>query len=162
LLPRPTNLNEVVLGMKNLLDTTVGRHGRLVLRLAPNLRSALVDPEHIGHAILNIAMNARDAMPEGGEVTITTANVEIAGQVDLPPGGYVIMAISDTGAGMAENVRERAFEPFFTTKEMGQGSGLGLSQVHGLVHQSGGSAEIESAPGKGTTVRIYLPAISSD
>lgn len=163
--PRPANLNEVVSGMKSLLDTTVGRHRKLVLRLAPNLRSTLVDPEQIGHAILNLVMNARDAMPGGGEVTISTSNIQITGSdrpIDLPPGHYVAMAISDTGIGMPGNVRDRAFDPFFTTKEMGQGTGLGLSQVHGLVHQSGGSAEIESAPGKGTTVRIYLPALSRD
>lgn len=165
LLPRPSNLNDVVSGMKNLLDTTVGRRGRLLLQLAPDLSCTLVDPEQIGHAILNIVMNARDAMPEGGDVTITTSNVEIAGNrvhAGLPLGRYVMMAISDTGTGMAKSVQDRAFDPFFTTKEIGQGTGLGLSQVHGLVHQSGGSAEIDSVPGKGTTVRIYLPAISPD
>jgi signal transduction histidine kinase len=164
LLPRPANLNDVVSGMESLLDATVGRRGKLVLQLAPDLASTLVDPEQIGHAILNIVMNAHDAMPEGGSVMITTSNVEIAGngRHGLPPGRYVMMAIRDTGAGMEKTVRDRAFEPFFTTKEVGQGSGLGLSQVHGLMHQSGGSAEIDSVPGRGTTVRIYLPANSPD
>ncbi|MBV9247792.1 MAG: response regulator [Acetobacteraceae bacterium] len=159
--PKPTALNRVITDMEKLLRSTLGGRAEIVLNLDPNLAVALIDPEQLEHAILNVVINARDAMPEGGKVTVTTLNVYLAQSstiLNLPAGRYVAVAISDTGKGMAKDVLERAFDPFFTTKPVGEGSGLGLSQVHGLAHQSGGTATIESTPGEGTVVRIYLPA----
>jgi CheY-like chemotaxis protein len=118
----------------------------------------LVDPTQTELVLLNLAINARDAMPEGGRLTIRTANVSRGeAPADLAPGDYVLISISDTGEGMSEEVLRRAVEPFFTTKEPGKGSGLGLSMVHGVATQSGGGLHIDSRPGRGTTVNVYLP-----
>lgn len=160
LMPRPTDLNAMLTGMRRLLDTTVSGQARLVFRLAPGLPPALVDAQQLEHAILNIVINARDAMPSGGEVTIKT--MAVAGPLPPPSqlvahGEFVAIAITDTGTGMSDAIRQQAFDPFFTTKEVGVGSGLGLSQVYGLLHQSGGATDIESTPGHGTTVWLYLP-----
>ncbi len=129
-------------------------------RLAGDLWPALVDPVQIEHVILNLAINARDAMPAGGVLTITTANLMVprpgAGE-DMAAGDYVGVAVTDTGTGMSEEVLRNAFEPFFTTKPVGQGSGLGLSQVYGLATQSGGGVQIDSELGRGTTVTVLLP-----
>ncbi len=160
LVPRPTDLNNVLTGMRRLLEATLGGKLRIDMRLAARLEPALVDAEQIEQAILNLTTNARDAMHDGGCVTITTAAVEIApdhSSLDLAPGRYVVLSVADTGIGMEEAVRLRAIEPFFTTKDVGKGSGFGLSQVHGLAHQSGGTMTIESSPGEGTTVVVYLP-----
>lgn len=113
---------------------------------------------------MNLAVNARDAMPEGGKITIETANIQLdhdhaAQREHLRPEQYVMIAITDTGVGMSKEVLERAVEPFFTTKEIGQGTGLGLSQVYGFVKQSGGNVKIHSAEERGTTVRLYLPRL---
>jgi signal transduction histidine kinase len=159
LVPRPTDLNGVLNAMQRLLETTVAGR-RIEIRLDPGLEPVLVDTEQIEQAILNLATNARDAMPDGGRIAITTAITEIEPDQktpDLPPGRYVTLTVADDGVGMEEDVRVRAIEPFFTTKEVGKGSGFGLSQVHGLAHQSGGTLTIESSPGKGTAVVIYLP-----
>jgi PAS domain S-box-containing protein len=158
--PSPTNINQLVTGMGEMLLRTLGGTIRVELALSDGLWPALIDPNQIESAVLNLAINARDAMPEGGTLTIETANIR-AGQLNrvgqLGPGDYVMVAVSDTGTGMSEEVRSKAFDPFFTTKDMGRGSGLGLSQVYGVALQSGGGAEIETAVGRGTTVRIYLP-----
>ena len=159
LVPRPTDLNGVLTGMQTLLETTLAGR-RVEMRLDAGLEPVLVDTEQIERAILNLTTNARDALPNGGRVTIATAIAEIVPDQkipDLPPGRYVKLTVADDGVGMEEDVRVRAIEPFFTTKEVGKGSGFGLSQVHGLVHQSGGTLTIESSPGRGTTVVIYLP-----
>lgn len=112
------------------------------------------------NALLNLALNARDAMPDGGTITIEAANIDhdpATSSRNLAAGSYVMIAVGDTGIGMTPEVVERAFQPFFTTKDAGQGTGLGLSMVYGFVRQSGGSIEIDSAPGRGSTVRLYLP-----
>ena len=137
--------------------------------MAPESWPVLVDAAQFESALLNLAVNARDAMPNGGRVTIETRNVssaEIAREnqalVDLGepgplPRDYVLVAVSDTGTGMDENTRIQAFEPFFTTKEVGKGTGLGLSMVYGFIRQLGGYVRIRSAPGRGTTIMLYLP-----
>ncbi|HUM91823.1 MAG TPA: ATP-binding protein, partial [Candidatus Competibacter sp.] len=130
------------------------------------LHLTLVDPDQLESALLNLVINARDAMAQGGKLTLETANIVIEEeyaepQADMQPGPYVLLAVSDTGAGMSPKVLERAFEPFFTTKESGKGSGLGLSIVYGLVKQSGGHITIHSQLDQGTTVRLYLPSIET-
>jgi CheY-like chemotaxis protein len=121
----------------------------------------MVDPSQIEAAIINLAINARDAMPEGGVLTITTRNVALGVGGSLSPGDYVAVRVADTGTGMTPELIAHAFEPFFTTKEPGRGSGLGLSQVHGLAVQSGGDVRIESKRGEGTTVTLLLPRAKS-
>jgi CheY-like chemotaxis protein len=122
----------------------------------------LCDPTELENALLNLCINARDAMPEGGVLTIGTDDVRLSatdllGQGEAAPGDYVEVWVTDTGKGMPTEVMDRVFEPFFTTKPKGQGTGLGLSQVYGFVRQSGGVVRLESAPGRGTTVRLFLP-----
>ena len=159
--PKVLDLNGTVQGMSELLRSTMGGRIAVEVRLQPALWSALVDPTQIELVILNLAINARDAMPTGGNLAIATANATLTDDPRQPgepdPGDYVAISVTDTGAGMAEEVRARAFEPFFTTKGVGRGSGLGLAQVLGFVQQSGGGVRIESQPGAGTTVRVYLP-----
>ncbi|HET7817554.1 MAG TPA: ATP-binding protein [Sphingomicrobium sp.] len=158
--PTPLNSNEVVTGMGDLLSRTIGPHVRIETRLDPSLWNALADRAQIEVMILNLAINARDAMPSGGRLTISTSNLDSvppALSTELAAGEYVALSVSDTGMGMSPEVLARAFEPFFTTKEPGHGTGLGLSQLYGFAKQSGGTARIESAVGKGTTVTIYLP-----
>ncbi len=156
--PVPVNLNEIVRGMQDLLRSTIGHGVRIETTLAGDLWPALVDPAQIEHVILNLAINARDAMPEGGVLTIATANLTETGRGDdLTAGDYVSVAVTDTGTGMTEDVLRNAFEPFFTTKPTGLGSGLGLSQVYGMATQSGGGVRIDSQPGRGTTVIVFLP-----
>ena len=165
LAPASVDLNAIVRGMDELLQSSVGRGVRIRTMLHMELWPALVDPVQIEHVILNLAINARDAMPEGGVLTIETANLARSNRgpgEDVPPGDYVSVTVSDTGTGMTEDVRRNAFEPFFTTKAMGEGTGLGLSQVYGVVSQSGGGVEIESVVGQGTTVRLFLPRADVD
>ena len=165
LLPTPVQPNEIVSGMGDLLDRTIGRHVRVETRLDPGLWQALADPTQLEVMILNLAINARDAMPAGGRLTIATRNIETVPAKlasDLSPGQYVAISVSDTGAGMSPAVLARAFEPFFTTKEQGKGTGLGLAQLYGFAKQSGGTARIESREGEGTTVTIYLPRTEAE
>jgi signal transduction histidine kinase len=159
------DLNTVIRGMDELLQSTAGSGVQITTMMCDDLWPALVDPVQMEHVILNLAINARDAMPDGGTLTIETANLPRASRgpgEDLPPGDYVFLAVTDTGTGMTEEVRRNAFEPFFTTKPVGEGTGLGLSQVYGVVSQSGGGVEIESALGQGTTVRLFLPRADVD
>jgi signal transduction histidine kinase len=119
-----------------------------------------IDRAQFEAAVMNLVINARDAMPNGGRITVRTANLaatDLPGDVDLGPGDYVLLAVEDTGEGMTQEVAARAFDPFFTTKEVGKGTGLGLSMVHGFAAQSGGGLRLESAPGAGTCVTLYLP-----
>ena len=160
--PRSTDVNRLIESMQDLLARTLGERITLLCSLAPDLWRTRCDPNQLESAILNLAVNARDAMPAGGRLTISTANVsaaelERASPPDLAPGDYIRIAVGDTGEGMAAEVVEKAFEPFFTTKPSGQGTGLGLSMIYGFAQQSEGKAIIESEPGRGTTVRLYLP-----
>jgi signal transduction histidine kinase len=158
--PRPVDLNETVQRMHDLLQSTIGGSVAIVTELQPDLWPALIDPTQIELVILNLAINARDAMSVGGQLTVRTDNVIRPAPVrpeEPPAGEYVLVEVRDTGEGMSEEVLARVFEPFFTTKEVGKGSGLGLSQVYGLAKQSGGGVRIESAPGEGCSVQLYLP-----
>jgi PAS domain S-box-containing protein len=157
---RPVDLNDTVVGMRDLLQSSMGGSVRLEARLRPDLWPALVDPTQIELIILNLAINARDAMDVGGSLTVSTDNVTLGEPEraeEPPPGEYVMIAVTDTGSGMTPDVRDRAFEPFFTTKAVGKGSGLGLPQVYGFAKQSGGGVAIETLLGEGTSVRVYLP-----
>jgi PAS domain S-box-containing protein len=147
--PQVIDLNVRLDALADVLGRMLGSHIEVVLNLNPGLGLIEADPAQLESALLNAAINARDAMPDGGRLTLATSNT--------PAGDEVCVAISDTGEGMPPDVLERAFEPFFTTKSVGKGTGLGLSQIHGFAAQTGGRAEIDSAPGRGTIVRIYLP-----
>jgi PAS domain S-box-containing protein len=160
--PRVTDINKLIAGMDGLLRRTLGEHVEIELVRGGGLWEALIDAPQLENAILNLCLNARDAMPAGGRLTIETANVRLdqsyaARNDDVTPGQYVMVAVSDTGAGMDPDTLQRAFEPFFTTKEVGKGSGLGLSMVYGFTKQSNGHAKIYSEPGQGTAVKLYLP-----
>jgi signal transduction histidine kinase/ActR/RegA family two-component response regulator len=158
--PRPLDMNEAVLGMRDLLQSTMGGSIRIATHLRRELWRAYVDPTQLELALLNLALNARDAMPVGGTLRVETENATLGPAVypeDPPAGDYVAVCVSDTGAGMSEDVRTHVFEPFFTTKGPDKGSGLGLSQVLGFAKQSGGGVRIKSREGEGTSVHIYLP-----
>jgi signal transduction histidine kinase/ActR/RegA family two-component response regulator len=164
--PQVINLNDQVIGVIDLLRRTIGETITISSNLAPELGHVRVDPSEIENAILNLAINARDAMPEGGKVIIETENATLddgfnkAGSIDaIAPGAYVRLSVTDTGTGMTPEVLARAFEPFFTTKEPGRGTGLGLASIYGFARQSNGTVRIESEPGKGATVSLYLPRI---
>jgi signal transduction histidine kinase len=157
--PRAVDLRDLVTGMGSLLQKAVGGTVAIEIEMGSELDPVMVDPHQTELAILNLVINARDAMPDGGQVRIVARNVTVA-QTDnagVAPGSYVVLSVADTGSGMTPDVLARAFDPFFTTKAVGKGTGLGLSMVHGFVNQSGGAVQIESAPGSGTTVRLYLP-----
>jgi signal transduction histidine kinase/CheY-like chemotaxis protein len=156
--PRIIDLNEVVTGMQELLRRLIGEDILLVTAPDSGLGRVKADPHQIEQVIMNLVVNARDAMPSGGRIVIETRNVKVeAGALQLQPGRYVLVSVADTGHGMDEETAARVFEPFFTTKEAGKGTGLGLSTVYGIVEQSGGTVTVESAPGAGTTFRVYLP-----
>jgi len=159
---RPLNVNNLLAGLSDFLRRSVGETIALDIAGALDVWTVEVDPVQLETAILNLAVNARDAMPEGGRVTIATSNRVLnedycRGHEELAPGEYVRISVRDTGVGMSNDVLERVFEPFFTTKDAGRGTGLGLSQVYGFVRQSDGHVAIDSKPGEGTTVSMYLP-----
>ncbi|MDP6706768.1 MAG: PAS domain S-box protein [Alphaproteobacteria bacterium] len=161
--PKLLNLNDMVDGMRDLLARSLPESIQIVAELADLPCRTRVDPGQAENAILNLAINARDAMPDGGTIRLTTTHLAVDGDYDahhpdLTAGDYVVLSIADDGTGMSAEVLERAFEPFFTTKDAGAGTGLGLSTIFGFAKQSGGLARIESAPGAGTTVWVYLPA----
>ncbi|HYY44740.1 MAG TPA: ATP-binding protein, partial [Actinomycetota bacterium] len=160
--PRVLDLNEVVSDMHKMLSRTIPATVQLTTSLAPNLWSTKIDPGQIEQILMNLAVNAKDAMPGGGRVTIVTANAEIQTPGSdpgpkVPPGDYVTLSVADTGSGMSKQVLERIFEPFSTTKPKGQGTGLGLATVYGIVEQAGGHITADSEVGRGTTFTVYLP-----
>jgi signal transduction histidine kinase/ActR/RegA family two-component response regulator len=162
--PQAVNLNRLVGGLSDLFRRTLGEQITVETVLAGGLWLSHVDQNQLESALLNLVINARDAMPSGGRLTIETANTHLdeaysAANGEIRPGQYVMVAVSDTGIGMSREVLEKVFEPFFTTKEIGQGTGLGLSMVYGFVRQSDGHVKIYSEPGRGTTVKIYLPRL---
>ncbi|PZW50983.1 PAS domain S-box-containing protein [Humitalea rosea] len=154
------DVNQVILAMTNdLITPSLGGAISVQLLLEPGLWPLLADQTEFEAGLLNLAVNARDAMPEGGSLVISTANLtlETGPAEGMPPGDYVLLSVADNGEGMPAEVMARAFDPFFTTKGVGVGTGLGLSQVYGFARQSGGTAQIRSAPGLGTTVMLFLP-----
>jgi PAS domain S-box-containing protein len=166
--PVALDLNERIPAIVPLLQRTIGEAIEVQVKPARTLWRARIDPTQVDDALVNMAINARDAMPSGGMLTIETANVVLdedyaSHHVEVDPGEYVMLAVSDSGTGMSEEVVSRAFEPFFTTKGEGNGNGLGLSQVFGWVKQSGGHIKIYSELGHGTTIKLYLPrALAED
>jgi PAS domain S-box-containing protein len=164
--PKPTDANRLVNGMSDLIRRSLGESIAIETVLAAGVWRIEVDSNQLENALLNLAVNARDAMPHGGKLTLETTNAHIDEQyaaqyAEISPGQYVLISVSDTGAGMTPEVLARAFDPFFTTKPLGEGTGLGLSQVFGFVKQSGGHIKLYSEVGQGTTVKIYLPRSTS-
>ncbi len=160
--PRMIDPDELVGGLIELIERMVGPAVRVEVAPRNGVWHVLCDPNQLENVLLNLAINARDAMPEGGTLRISTGDVrlsaaDIAGQHGAASGDYVEIVVADSGVGMDEATRLRAFEPFFTTKPIGQGTGLGLSQLYGFAKQSGGAVRLDSAPGRGTTVRLFLP-----
>jgi two-component system, cell cycle sensor histidine kinase and response regulator CckA len=161
--PEVVDVNEIVSDVEQLLRRTLGEHVELNSNLAINLYPVLIDPGQLEQILVNLAVNARDAMPEGGALRIDTANIDIdeeyvASRPELTPGPHVRLRVSDTGGGMPPETVRRAFDPFFTTKPPGQGTGLGLATVYGIVKQAGGRSQIYSEPDVGTTFTVLLPA----
>jgi len=160
--PQAVDVNAVVSDVEMMLRRLIGEDVELVTDLDPGLGTVRADAGHVEQVLMNLAVNARDAMRDGGRLEIATRSVDraperIARELDLAPGPYVVVAVSDTGCGMSPETQERIFEPFFTTKGAGEGTGLGPATVYGIVRQSGGHIAVESAPGKGSTFRIWLP-----
>jgi len=162
--PKIIDLNAIVIGLDKLLGRLMGEHIEMVTRCGATVGNVKADPAQIEQVIMNLVVNARDAMPKGGRLTVETTNVELDStyardHVTVKPGPYVMLAVSDTGIGMSPETQAHIFEPFYTTKESGQGTGLGLSTVYGIVKQSGGYIWVYSEPGKGTTFKVYLPRV---
>jgi PAS domain S-box-containing protein len=161
LVPAVLDMREIIADTEGMLRHALGKAFELELAVAPNVWRVEADPGQLQSALLNLVFNSRDAMPNSGKVTISVANLTLGGDrpgslSELPPGDYVVIAVSDTGVGMPRETVERAFQPFYTTKDVGKGTGLGLSMVYGFVKQTGGHVAIDSDPGRGTTVRLYL------
>jgi len=163
--PEIASLNDLITDAEGMLGRLIGEDIRLTSHLDPSLGPVLIDPGSFHQVLMNLSANARDAMPRGGDLLITTSNVRVDAHgpfsVSVPPGEYVLVAFTDTGIGMSEDVRSQIFEPFFTTKEHGQGTGLGLSTVYGIVEQSGGRIVVEAAIGKGATFRLFFPRVKT-
>jgi CheY-like chemotaxis protein len=163
--PVATDVGELIEGLHHLLTRTVGPSVKLEVVMASSLWPTLVDRNQLENALLNLSINSRDAMPEGGTLTIRTRNVHVADDealvLGLESGAYVAIGVADTGVGMAKDVVSQVFDPFFTTKPLGMGTGLGLSMVYGFTRQSGGQVHIESEPGQGTLISLYLPRVEA-
>jgi two-component system cell cycle sensor histidine kinase/response regulator CckA len=162
--PKVLDLNKLVSSLSTMLRRLIGEDIDLRLELGADLGRVNADPGQLEQVLMNLAVNARDAMPKGGTLTLETANVVLdetyaMKRITVKPGPYVLVAVSDNGSGMDEATQSRLFEPFFTTKATGKGTGLGLSTVFGIVKQSGGSLGVYSEPGRGTSVKVYLPRI---
>jgi PAS domain S-box-containing protein len=160
--PRVISLNDVVADSGKMLSRLIGGDIEIVTHLDPGLGSVVVDPSQMNQVLMNLAINARDAMPDGGRIIMETSNTDLdegyaAQHAGVEPGPYVLLSITDTGAGMTQEVMQHIFEPFFTTKGVGVGTGLGLSTVYGIVKQAGGWIWVYSEPGKGSTFKLYLP-----
>ncbi len=160
-------LNDLVVGIIDMLRRTLGEHITLSTSLARDVWPTRADPGQFQSAIINMAVNSRDAMPNGGKLVMETRNAgldadHVEFHAELEPGDYVQLSISDTGSGMEPHVRDRVFEPFFTTKQMGRGTGLGLAMVYGFVKQSGGHITIYSEPDHGTTINLYFPRATGE
>lgn len=164
--PRSVNADQLVASLEDLLRRTIGETIDLKIETSKKLWSTLCDPNQLESALLNLAINARDAMADGGRLTIRTSNARLDGVLStnpaLSPGDYICIDVADTGTGMTAEVVARAFDPFFTTKPIGQGTGLGLSMIYGFTRQSNGHVLIDSTPGAGTSVKIYLPRHDGD
>ena len=156
--------NSVVADLGKMVRPVIGDHIELDLTLGENVGTVLADPGELQQVLLNLCLNARDAMPSGGKILIRTQNVVLRTTVstsatDLAPGRYAVLSVTDTGCGMTPEVKERIFEPFFTTKKIGEGTGLGLATIYGIVQQHEGTVHAYSEPGRGTTFKIYLPTV---
>ncbi|HUB32262.1 MAG TPA: response regulator, partial [Bryobacteraceae bacterium] len=161
--PRTVQLNSVIVHMQKMLSRLIGEDIELITVAGAEPGTIRADPGQLEQVIMNVAVNARDAMPGGGKLILETSNAEVdqtyvGPNVDLKPGSYVVLAVSDTGMGIDRETMIHLFEPFFTTKAPGKGTGLGLATAYGIVKQSGGAISVYSEPGRGTTVKIYLPA----
>lgn len=167
LMPERLELNQLVRGMEDMLRRTLGEDVEIAMQLHADVWPVVADKGQLENSLLNLVVNARDAMPDGGKLTIETGNVHLdesyaSLNVDVIPGDYAMLAVTDTGVGMAPEVLERAVEPFFTTKATGKGTGLGLSMIYGFVKQSRGHMKLYSEIGLGTSVRLYLPRVQAD
>jgi signal transduction histidine kinase len=165
--PRLIDINKLVVSISDLLTRTLGENIELETISGAGLWKVEADASELESTLLNLALNARDAMPEGGKLTIEISNAYLDDEYcrhheGIHPGQYVLVAVTDSGAGMSRETIDHAFEPFFTTKEAGKGTGLGLSQVYGFIKQSGGHVKIYSEPGEGTTIKLYLPRREGD
>ncbi|HEV2694166.1 MAG TPA: PAS domain S-box protein [Verrucomicrobiae bacterium] len=164
--PEILDLNSVLTGMETTLRHVMGRDADVRLSFGPGLKAVKADAGQMEQVIMNMVINASDAMPNGGKLVLETVNTVFDDQSvgrypELKPGHYVMLAITDTGTGMSDEVKTRVFEPFFTTKDVGQGTGLGLSTCYGIIKQSGGHISVYSEPGRGTSFKIYLPQVES-
>jgi len=165
--PKVVNLNDLIRSLAKMLTRVIGEDVELDTVLQEGLGSVEVDPGQFEQVLVNLSVNARDAMPDGGRLVVETSNCELDEEYcsrhpDVQPGRYVLLAVSDTGHGMSDDVKRHLFEPFFTTKHKGQGTGLGLATTFGIVKQAGGAIEAYSEVGRGTTFKIYLPSVQEE